>query len=332
MAKKNFFKTESVAKIKSKDYSFAKEKLVSKILDLDENKALFTNPLVDTANQGYKYGNYFPLDQPRNRGDALKRQDVPLELIIEKLKRFEKSSKFSEDEMFWNGYKFTPIIANDSRFRLISFTNILEGEKLFAYAENWALRFKDPEQIKKQGIQIVSLYTETSKSAVSGASATVKVPSRTKGVGRYEISYSSIPFVKNNRRYILPWNLNTEFLKHPKNNLFDEHKMSSIELIDRNNLFIEPHAIAGYIAICNELYKQSTLPTDMSMFINFSKEAHDFYDKLNNNVLVANENKFRHLYRAEKNILIGRLIKNLGVENTLRNKDRDGPLRLYFNK
>jgi hypothetical protein len=331
-SKKNFFKSESVAKIKAKDSSFANEGLVSKILDLDEKKALIIDPIEDNPNQAYKYGSYFPLFQPRTRAEALKNKEVPLDIIIDNLKKFEKSTKFNEDQMFWNGYKYMPILANDSRFRIVSFVNILEAERLFGYSVNWSLRFKNPAVIAKQGIEIVSTYTDTFKATTSGASALVRVPSRTKGERKYEINYSSIPFVQNSRKYVLPWNLSMDFVKNPKNNLFDEHKMSSVELKDRNNLFLEPHAIAGYMAICNHLHSESTLPTDFSLFINFSKEAHDFYEKLNNNVLVASENKFRPLYRAEKNILIGRLIKTAGVDNTLRNKERDGPLREYFNK
>ncbi|MFT4260855.1 MAG: hypothetical protein ACMXX9_00295 [Candidatus Woesearchaeota archaeon] len=319
MGKKNYFKNESVAQIKSKYLQFPKQGLVKKILDLDEElNSLIIPPLVNNSpSQSYKYGFYLPLDKPKD--------ELPLELITNKLNEL---SKLDEDEIFWLGYKITPIKGKDKTPRLTSFNTLLEGIDLFKYSQLLKSKFSEEEFKKTQGIHVVKEYSLVNTDK-NGASVIVKVPSTTKNKSRYTINFSKIPISKKAHKH-LPFSLKTDFISNnPEITNYDELRFPFTDIKDV--YMTDFHEVAAYLAVCNHFAKTTLIPTRSSPFLTFSKEAKKFHDKLNNNLLVYDEtsDNYRHLYRAEKSILLSRLIKTFGVDNSLRNKQRDGPLINY---
>ncbi len=337
--KKKKFRRDSIAKQKSKDTVNASSNLVKKILDLDpQTRTLISKPLIEEKRKpssAYKYGHYFNLPMPKSVEDAVRQKILPQEIIINSLKRLEKTRKFKEDELFWMGFSFKPMYTLDMRKRLFSFNSILEGMEISSYSEKWASRFKNVDYRIKQGIHVYDEYKDKQQVNRLGAYAFVSVPSREIGSPRYKIKFSDIALEDNQYKFLLPFNYNPEYVSiTPKIKDYDEIKFPNLKSSIKNAKIAYPQDIAGYLGVARHYSSYSLVPAQTMPFMLFSKESANFYEKLSNNWLIRDDEdkKFRHPYRAEKSIMLGRLIKTFGVENSLRDKSRDGSLINYFDR
>ena len=338
MKKKNF-RRDSVARQKSRDTVNASSNLVKKILDLDPKaKTLISKPLLEVKQKpssAYKYGHYFGLPMPKSVEDAIKQKALPQEIIINSLKRLERTKKFKEDELFWMGFSSKPLYTLDMRKRLFSFISVMEGMEIASYSQKWASRFKNAKYREKQGIHVFDEYSDNRQVARLGGYAFVSVPSREIGSPRYKIKFSDIALEDNQYKHLLPFSYKPEYVSTtPKIKDYDEIKFPGFKTSMKNAKIAYPHDIAGYLGLAAHYHSKTQVPAQTMPFILFSREAASFYEKLSNNWLIRDDKnkKFRHPYRFEKSIMLGRLIKTFGVENTLREKERDGFIMNYFSR
>jgi|SRR3989344_1812118 len=338
MTQKTSFKKRTEAQIKSlgPKLVWRERGLVNRILGLQEDEALELRfPLIParfrtfesqsrSSQVNYKHGAYIALKQPESREEAYLTKDIPLEI---RRKTFDELKSLREEDIDFMGYSFSPVQGRDRRKRVVPFVWLPEAAKIFSYAEN------------KAGGITVKPYDDSRRVSTEGASIICDVPSRTKKKERYTVKLMSVPVDGVTERRAIAWSLKSQFEgREPEHSTYGEIRYTPQNSREGSDVFMfNPHTIAAYISATQHYYKRHNLtPMEMSPLAFISKITAEFYERLNNNILIydptlKDKDKRRHLHLDEKSILIARSVGRLGNDEILYwDPVRDGDMKDYF--
>ncbi len=334
MAKKSFFKEKSEKEIRELNLRtvFSKKGLVEKILELNPASEGLeirvqllpgqfyrnTQSWKQASNKALKHGGYIPLSQPTTITEALKSRRLPHQI---RKADFGQLDSIHEDEINLIGYSFKPIQGVDRRKRLVPFSWIMEGARIFAYSERL-----------KKGIE-VKPYDDAAKVEQEGADVIVIVPSRKKRQRRYTIRFKHVPIIDNQRKRAICWSLDTNFERgeEPRHKTFNIRYRFEHDREGSDVKVFYPHEIAGYLAIAKHYAAKegNRVPWDMNPFAKPSQKLVDFYKRITNNVVIydptlGKSGGTRKIHIAEECLLLGRAVRALGHDKTLFwNPERD---------
>lgn len=226
---------------------------------------------------------------------------------------------------FWCAYSFIPIIGNDKRKRKVALTEVLEGAKLYAYAE------KDGRKIQ------VRTYSDAKRVAVDGGIVDIVLPSRRPKRQSYEFSIMGIPVVDNSHKYVLA---NAVISDHSCPDMRNRGKRYRFADDKENSRVFNwcAHDIAAWYAVVDHYWNRehNLIPLQMSQIPLPSRLMADMYQRLTDNTLIwtrERAEKRAQLYplnNAELEILVHNAAITLGHDKTLFcDKRRDGDLRDY---
>ena len=344
MVKKAFFKERTpvqIARLNTQN-AYRQGRLVSRIRGLDDDQGIIVRAQIipgrfysgtrtgeEATRKAYKHGDLIKLSQPKTQGAAFESNEIPLAI---RARDFSKLQEKREEEINVIGYSWRPVQGRDRRMRKVVFSDAFEGAMRFAYADLFG------------GVQVKS-YSDAKRVAKEGADVVCRVPSKQKKKPRYVIKLKHVPVEGSTERRAVTWSLSAE------GGQWDEREESQEPMSGVMNMrytyeddkegsdifTFTPHQIAACLGVINYHNKEHNwTPFEMSQFAIPSKMAADFYRKLCNNVavfdptVVSNKQKLRKLHRAEKSILIARLIGDQGHDATVYwDPGRDGKLRNY---
>jgi len=306
----------------------------------------------EASRKFYKHGNLITLPQPRTLKDALESKYIPMDLRIE---AFKKLAGMKQEEINFIGYSWRPVFGRDRTKRVVPFVWLPEGARIFSYAENNSLfRQKNPNTgivETKKGIKVQE-YADSKRVRTEGASVVLEVPSRTKKAPHYIFGLNHVPYIPNlpgleeNTNLASIFSLNHASIKgedfeyiqgHTPHDIFDirytfENSREQSPLIK-----FSAQDIAGYLGIIKKQLTQQHNSTTLTFnpFALPSRHQAEFYNKLNNNVVIydptlSSKTKLRKLHIAEKSILLGRAIAHFGHDDfAYWDPTRDGIFKGY---
>lgn len=319
MVKKYFFRDNSKAEIKRKDL-IELDELIG-IVDLNKEQYVVVPELIPknyaTARKFMKHGLEVKPKRYHSIEQAVKEGKTPVQL--------REIAFNSLQGYYFCGYTFMPL-GLDRRKRKVSLIECLEGARIFAYAHQ--------TKEVREGIKIKT-YADAKKVRLEGADVVAEVPSRTQGERRIQLKLMNIPIVDSPEKYAVACNFASDHSCSSKRfniryKYQDDKESSGI-------VNICAHEISTYLELIQKEWNENKniIPLQMCQFAIPSQFAVDFYLKLENNILIKDENiktkdKLRKLNRAEKEILLWRLVKEYGHDKTFYSiKSRDGNVADY---
>jgi len=332
---KSFFRERSVAKIGSLSprQIYTPRNLVKRILDLADEEALeFRFPLIpgdfrknlsgrEASRKYHKHGNYVKLDFPITRKEAYRSREIPLQIRTRSLSELIATK---EQELFVLGFYWYPVQSRDRRKRVVPFSALLEGARLFAYAE------------KKAGGIDIEPYGDAVRVGREGAEILCRIPSRTKKKQRYRDKLLHVPFDINEKGLAVASSLKSDFEVSPEDKEYDIRYTWGHDKEESERFVFYPQDIAAYMAIIRRLNKEHKFaPLVFNPLALPSRVEAEFYRKLGNNIIIydpslASKHKLRKLHLPEKSILIGRSVSVLGHDETMYwDSERDGKIDDY---
>ncbi len=338
MAKKSFFDERTVADILGlTDIKAARtgRGLVETITNMQAETGLiitaellperFTSHFAtraEAARKCYKHGDYLRLSQPRTQEAAYACREIPLGI---RTRDFAKLADIPEEDNFSQGYYWFPVQGNDRRKRIVPFAWILEGARLFGYAENLA-----------GGIE-VKPYDNARRVKTEGAEIVCRVPSRESRKSRYTVKLKHVPVEGSTERRAAVWSLCSDYDgEAPAHKLFNIRYTWENDREGSDIFTFYPQDIAAYYAVIRNYLPQNLTPIEMTPLALPSRKAAEFYTRLCNNVLILDptiksKDNLRKLHIAEKNILLARAIgqQKDAFELMYADGPRDGKLASY---
>jgi len=313
--KKQFFQGTTKAEIKKKkQVDIAK---LSDIAKLMPDEFAVINPLVpeeyDTARKFMKHGPEVKIARAYTLAQAVELGKTPLQL------REDAFNSIKSHE--YCGYSFMPL-GKDRRKRKVSLLECLEGARIFAYSH----------QVPGTGIK-VKTYADAKRARKDGAVVIASVPSREKDEGRMEFKLMSVPLIDSPEKYAITYGFGSDHSCGAKRFNIRYRYVNEKESSEVVNVCC--HEIAAYLELIQQEWTQhkNIIPLQMCPFAIPSQATVDFYLKLENNVLVSDnekEDKLRKPNRAEKEISLWALVQTLGHDKTFyADKSRDGDVRDY---
>ncbi|RMD66551.1 hypothetical protein D6817_03920 [Candidatus Pacearchaeota archaeon] len=291
-----------------------------------------SNTSAKASRKCYKHGDYIPLAHPRTLSKCSESPLIPLQLRAHAFNS-EAFRRTREEEINFVGYSMRPGWSDRTR-RVFPFVWMLEGARLFAYAENNA-----------GGIG-VEPYADARRVAREGASVVVEVPSRRRKQERYKFRLEHVPVVRSRYNLASVLTLKPQIIYDETSGAIEkgrtEHDIYNIrytyedESEASRQITFYPHDVAAYLGIIKHYLSEHNLtPMEMNPFALPSRHAAEFYKKLCNNVLIfdpslRSKDQLRKLHIAEKSILLGRAIALFGHDDfAYWDPTRDGRLRDY---
>ena len=231
MKRKDFFKERTVAQIRDLNTRrvYSQRNLVRRITELDgANDGLvvyaqltpgkFYQGGVDSATasrRNIRKGEYIALNQPSNLVEALKDPRIPLQFRQESFSRAFEGVR--ENEIQSVGFSFEPIRGKDTKQRQVPFYIGPEGVRIFTYSE---IARENPGVVgENAGIEVVP-YADARRVAREGGKVVVRVPSRTRKRGKYEMKFVNFPLQATTDRFHNPraeiWGLSRDYAVWPR--------------------------------------------------------------------------------------------------------------------
>ena len=316
MTKKTFFRENTIGEIKTKNKVNINS--LYEISNLKQNEyTIIPSFIPKNYENSRKFMKHGPEVKPRryySLEEALKIRKTPVQLREE---AFNKINSFE-----FCGYSFMPL-GKDKRKRKVSLVECLEGARLFAYshqtnAKIFAKPYDKPERVDKEGAEVI-----------------IEVPSRTKKEKRNKFKLTSVPIKDSQEKYAISFNFGSDHSCPSKKfniryRYFSDKESSGI-------VNICAHDIAGDLQLIEQELnkKKNIIPLQMCQFAIPTQETVNYYLKLENNLLIydenlKNKNKLRKPNRAEKEISLWALVKYLGHDKTFYSKkSRDGNVADY---
>ena len=220
-------------------------------------------------------------------------------------------------------YSLMPFLVGDQRKRKIPLRECLQGAWIFAYAH----QVTGPIKYKA--------YADSRRVKAEGAESVFQVPSRTEGKERYEIKFSSLPYVDSPEKYAIAHSIFTDHSCKSKRFSIRFRRMEDKESSKVFNFCA--HDIAAYLQYIQGESEENKniIPLQMSQFAIPTQETVDFYLRLRNNVLVEDKSikakdKLRKLNDANEEIALWDFVKALGHDKTFYARaSRDGNVQDY---
>ncbi|MDO8460348.1 MAG: hypothetical protein Q7S74_04520 [Nanoarchaeota archaeon] len=346
MTKKSFFREKTLTELRDLRVRQAntERNLVDRIASLDVDSEsielrlrlipgyFFINAdnSAEASRKCLKHGEYLTLSHPKTQSDCNNSREIPLKI---RSRDFEKLKELKEEQIDYVGYSVRPTWGDRTR-RVVPFTFLPEGVKLFTYAEN-----------KAGGIK-VSSYDDAKRVQKEGANIVVEVPSRTVGQQRYRFRLNHVPVLRGaeNLASVLllkPSTIHDEATKEPLRGRtpHDTFYMRYTWATDQEGsdvITYYPHDIASYLAIIKEEWtkNKNLTPMEMNPFALPSQHQATFYAKLDNIIVydptLSSKHKLRKPHLAEKSILLARAIGKYGHDDfCFWDWERDGALKNY---
>jgi hypothetical protein len=334
--KKSFFRERTKAEIARLDANKVSTEngLVKRILDLNPEQGLIVNSSLtpqrffnDSLNgqeaslKCYRHGDLISLSQPRAQWRAYECKETPVAI---RKRDFSKLGEMEEQDINFVGYSFYPV-QGERRKRIVPFVWILEGARLFAYAETMT-----------QGIK-VEPYPNSRRVKYEGADIICTVPSRTPKKPRYRVRLKHAPVEGSTERRAVAWSLTTNMQQEDIPHRDYDIRYTYENQREGSDIFrFYPHDIASYYAVIKHFAKDHNItPLEMSPLAIPSRMSAEFYNRLNNNVLVydptlKSKDNLRKPHLDEKSILIARMVGVYGHDATMfADGARDGKLQDY---
>lgn len=315
--KKSFFREATKAEIKHGEQ--VRLLNMSEIFNLNFDQYIVISPTVprgfESARKFMKHGREVKPQRYHSLDQALKDGRTPVQLR-------EVAFDNIKDVNFC-GYSFVPI-GRDRRKRKVSLVECMEGARIYAYSN----------QVNGSGIEIKP-YADSKRVRIDGAEIVFKVPSRTKGQRRIEFKLTSIPIVDSGEKYIISQGIGSDHSCPSKR--FNIRYTYSDDKESSGIVNVCAHEVAAYFKTIQHFSenKKNLIPLQMSQYAIPSQIAVDYYLKLENNILVKDEDlkckdNLRKLNRAEKEIALWSLVKKFGHDKTFYSKrSRDGDIADY---
>jgi hypothetical protein len=349
--RKAFFQERTPAEIRKLSVSqgYSHRDLVQRIDDLDPSGDMLQirtimiphrfrrgNTSAEASRKCYKHGSLIGLLQPKGLEESYGWSDIPLDL---RATSFENLSSMNQADINYVGYSFRPVFGRDRGKRVVPFVNLVEGARIFTYAENNSqFRQRDKHSGKmrdKRGVK-VDAYPDARRVLKEGASVVVSVPSRSPKKPKYTFGLSHVPYVSNPPMDGKNYGLSVSLALGPSLIASDdgfidgrtEHTKYDIRYTANESLEgsplvrFAPQDVAGYLGVVKKQLSEDHNITGLTFnpFALPSQHQADFYGKLNNNVLIfdpslSSKDKLRKLHLAEKSILLSRAIGHFGHDD-----------------
>ncbi len=236
--KKNFFKRPSAAEIlRSTDNKEIKTEFWENITELKENESLtLIGKLFPYKFEGpdhfLKSGPLITVPTKEEHNPTLKPYEIR-EKVFDSLPKYR---------LRYAGFTFNPHFGVDRTSRVIRLNDILEAAKMYAYAP------LSEEQVPFQAsIQLLEIYDSVEGVAEKGASIITKVPSRTKGKGKYTLRLDHVPVADTVEKFNIAYMLKTDHVCEDKRHDIKFPAKSRPEFISEYRM--DAHEIVAYFAI-----------------------------------------------------------------------------------
>lgn len=367
MSIKSFFKERTVEEITGLKVkkAYSNKDLIQRIEELNKDESIeirtfiipsrfrINNAGSEASKKCYKHGSLIALPQYQTLEETLSSHFIPLNF---REQAFSKLQEKKQQEIDYVGFSWRPVFGRNRTKRVIPFVNILEGVRIFSYAENhskYKQKNKFTEDVEeKLGIK-VEAYPDAKRVVKEGASVVVEVPSRTAKKPKYKFVLLHVPFIPSNPQDKKNYNLATILSLEPALLREEETGELIVGRTEHQNYDIQyrfeqsreqssvirfsPQDITGYLGIIKKQLAEEHNPTALNFnpFALPSKHQADFYNKLCNSVLVydptlSSKNKLRKLHLAEKSILLARAIAHFGHHDfSYWDPVRDGIFKNY---
>lgn len=306
MKPKPYFRQPTAAQIRRyKTIREISDHVVDNVLDLkDSEAAIIRADLIprqfDGARRFMKHGDEVKIRRFRTLEGTLKARRTPVQLREEAFNSLRQPP--------YCGYSFKPVLGTDRRTRKVSLVECLEGTKLYCYAQQTPLLseieirpYQDARRIDREGAKII-----------------VSVPSRMQKSPRYEFKFSSVPIADSIHKWAIAHGIVTDH--NCKSTRFNIRYTYADDKEGSDNFNFCAHEIAAYLSLMDHYlkFRKNIIPLQMSQFAIPTQQTVDFYVRLCNNCLIQTEKdqKPRKLNRAEKEILLWDLIRELGHDDT----------------
>ena len=275
--KKSFFKDLTKARIKKKNLVEDKATIlnIAKVLpQINSSEYIITEPLFagnyDSARKFMKHGAEVKLRRQYSIKQAIDEKLTPVQL---------REQEFNTlNGPFYCSYSFMPL-GKDQRKRKISLRECLEGARIYAYANQIKGVKEDPEIT-------ITPYKDAKRVARDGAEVVIRISSRTEKQKRQEFKLISVPVVDCPEKYAIALNLGSTHScpsKQYKIRYTYERSKETSQVFN-----ICAHEIAGYLKLIEQFYndEKNMIPLQMCQFAIPTQETVNFYKRLNNNLLI----------------------------------------------
>lgn len=303
--KKTFFRTRSLAEKKKLNPEIARNDLVNKILNLEDNKAIIIPNLIppeySSSNLFLKHGPDVKLTRFYSQ-EALERcKKLPYQFIE---KAFNDIYDFKRSY-----YSFKPI-GVDSVTRGVLPVDLVDAVYLYYYSVHNA-----------RGIEIMlDEKNQPERVDEEGASMVVRVSSRTEKKSKHEFSWMYFPLINNKHKHGIALSSST-YGHNCGDSLYNKglrYKRRGSNESSRLKLYCA-HEIAAYWGICEHYIKQKNkIPLEMSYFAIPTELTIRFDKKVQNNVIIMDRNGGlkEEVDKGNRNILIWDLISLFKYKET----------------
>ncbi|MFT4311161.1 MAG: hypothetical protein ACMXX7_00890 [Candidatus Woesearchaeota archaeon] len=333
---KKAFESRSLLEIKDLDPLSIESDFASKIasLDLDDEALILPEEALDyKAHSTSSYKNKNPrllvLNQPKRVSDSINNPIMPSDSQTRALSNLVQDKR-PESDIFYQGFLFKAF--SPEKFHAVRFSSIAKGLLNFIVSEHYKEVFNNWGIIAKPKVLTQNFRDFGNASYVQ---SNVFVPSKIKGGSRYELILNT-PLLDDKFQNYFGWNYFSSFRKAPLDYHFSNHKSSHLNVVSDQEIaaFIK---VSKELATNNEFLEGSSLEgitskaaLKNSPFPFISKQAFDYFTKLNNNVLIKDGKDLVKPREFEIDVLMSRYAKLVGSKGFFWDAKRDGKVTIYI--
>ena len=290
------------------------------------------------------YPYYVGVQQPRSIESAVANYRAgrfPFRLRNKSL--FDAMKNIPEEDNFNVGFMYFPITGNNKSPIMVLFWGVGGGNVMDVYSQRMC-------KGETAGTRVLRDYAPI---------FILKVPSTEKKKGRYTVKFHDVPTRKQDDAYkaVIGWNTKpaygiiteSEFQENqgegPLHELYTEisHEGKHRRGETFGHTIVDPHAVAAWSELLRESMRQGDYsPWEMSQYPLLSREDAAYWNKLNNNLLVAEKTKggtyvLKHPRIDQLSVLMARRVGNRirelkpgEVQETIHwDAERDGKISQY---
>jgi len=227
----------------------------------------------------------------------------------------ERSRKFNElsRDAILSGYGWWGI--RERKHRKVHLTDCIEGAKIFAYSMQ-----NQHDDSRKITTREYNSGNRNADLRHMGGDYILEVSSTTEDGEKHDVLFSSVPLARGLEKFARVYDLDAEQSSKAVTKRVTKRYTS-------RELSFGKHAVAAYIELARlEHEKGNNIPIQMCPFALPTQKTIDFYNRLQNHVMVKDtyvdeagkeSTKKRSLNKAEKEILLWQFVAKHGPKETL---------------
>lgn len=320
MKKKEFFREPGIEKIISgKTRIIKKEGLTEIIVKLEPNQYfMIDNSIIPKKSyQGIPYtslkdeGELWQRFLKRGRCIDLNNNRTTLKELIENKERpldirRKAFDNLKIDKFEVAGYGYWGV--RKKQHKRIHLVDCIKGARLFAYSES---NKNDKEKIVIGEYNLINCSGEIGM----GFDILMQIPSEQMNKEPYDIALRSVPIKNEKDKYAIIFDFDADHVCR-----FRVSRSSGA--YKARELLLDFHVIAAYLEFAHHELRENKniVPLEQCPFAIPTQKTVDFYNRLNNNVVIqhnlSGKKVRRVLNRAEKEILLWRLVEKYGHDET----------------